>query len=51
MDSRNGVASCKRDNRRLLGKVFKLKPIKRKGGVKAHFDSSKKPLKLLKALI
>ena len=47
MDSRNGVTSCKRGNRRLLGKVFELKPIKR-GGVKSHFNSSKKSLKLLK---
>ena len=46
MDSRNRVASCKRDDRRLLGKVFKSKPIKR--GVKSHFNSSKKLLELLK---
>jgi len=49
MDSRNRVVSCKRGNRRLLGKVFELKPIKR--GVKAHFNSSKKLLELLKAFI
>ena len=35
MDSRNGVASCKRGNRRLLDKVFELKPIKR--GIKILF--------------
>ena len=46
MDSRNSVASCKRGDRRLLDKVFKLKPIKR--GVKSYFNSSKKSLKLLK---
>ena len=47
MDSRNGVASCKRGDRRLLDKVFKLKPIKRK--VKSYFDSSKYLFKLSKA--
>ena len=47
MDSRNRIASCKRGDRRLLGKVFKSKPIKRER-VKSHFDSSKKSLELLK---
>ena len=49
MDSGIRVATCKTGNRRLLGKVFELKPIKR--GVKAHFNSSKKLLELLKAFI
>jgi len=46
MDSRNGIASCKRGDRRLLDKMFESKPIKR--GVKSYFNSSKKSLKLLK---
>jgi len=29
IDCRNGVVSCKKGNRRLLVKDFKLKPIKR----------------------
>ena len=33
MNSRNGVASCKRGNWRLLGKVFESKPIKRRGKI------------------
>ena len=48
MDSRNGVASCKRDNRRLLGQVFELKPIKR--GDKIPFQQLKHSLELLKQM-
>ena len=33
MDSRNGVATCKTGDRRLLDKVFELKPIKRGGKI------------------
>ena len=40
MDYRIRVVSYKEDDRRLLNKMFKSKPIKRK--VKSHFDSSKK---------
>jgi len=46
MDSRNGVASCKRSNRRLLGKVFESKPIKR--GSKSPFQQQKYSLELPK---
>jgi len=49
MDSRNGVASCKRSNRRLLGKVFKSKPIKRED--KSPFQQLKEITQTLKALI
>ena len=37
MDSGIRVATCKTDNRRLLDKVFELKPIKRE--IKSHFNS------------
>jgi len=37
MDSKIRVTTCKTGDRRLLDKVFELKPIKR--GVKSHFDS------------
>ena len=46
MDSGNGIVSCKRGDRRLLGQVFKSKPIKRGG--KIPFQQLKHSLKLLK---
>jgi len=42
MDSRNRVATCKTGDRRLLDKVFELKPIKREG--KIPVQQSKKSL-------
>ena len=45
MDSRIRVATCKTGDRRLLDKVFKLKPIKRRG--KIPFQQPKHSLKLL----
>jgi len=42
MDSRIRVATCKTGNRRLLGKVFKSKSIKRGGNI--SFQQFKKPL-------
>jgi len=48
VNSRNGVASCKRGNRKLLDKVFESKPIKR--GVKSHFDNPKHSLKFSKQM-
>ena len=39
MDCRNGVASCKRGDWRLLDKDFESKPIKR-GGKNPTFDNS-----------
>ena len=42
MDSRIRVATCKTGNRRLLGKVFELKSIKREGNI--LFRQLKKPL-------
>ena len=39
VDSRNGIALCKRGNRRLLDKMFESKPIKR--GVKIPFRQLK----------
>ena len=42
MDSRNGVTTCKTSGRRLLGKVFESKPIKR--GDKILFEQHKKSL-------
>ena len=47
VDSRNGVTSCKRGNRRLLDKVFELKPIKRGG--KIPFQQPKAFTWILKA--
>jgi len=42
MDSRIRVATCKTGDRRLLDKVFKSKPIKRRG--KIPFRQAKKSL-------
>ena len=49
MDSKNGVALYKRDDRRLLDKVFESKPIKREG--KIPFQQLKEITQTLKALI
>ena len=43
MDSRNGVATCKTGDRRLLDEVFESKPIKRGG--KIPFQQPKKSVK------
>ena len=49
MDSKNGVASCKRSDWRLLDKSFESKSIKR--GVKILFQQLKEITWTLKALI
>jgi len=49
MNSRNRVTACKRGDRRLLNKVFGLKPIKRGG--KIPFQQLKEVTQTLKASI
>ena len=48
MDRENRVVSYKRSNRRLLDKVFELKPIKR--GVKSQFNNPKHSLEFSKQM-